>query len=351
MTSDGYVIAGTSGGSGYEHHVLDPALASLNTAATSARVALIQHWTTGQQLYKGSVPGNTTDGGGNFAQAGMSSATTTNSFFMIDGGGNFWISEFQTQDAAGNYSAASGKAARLSATYVNTVDTANFKGSCEIYGSAGAPDTWQFLVAGQYYGDAVQPTITRVRKMELGALDMSGAGGPPPNNYGTRTAGAGGVLKDAGGSEANLFSGLVSGVGDLVKDMARNPRDGNLYFVSDYTELTNNQKHVYLSAISFAWGTLAGDSTAGYVDLDPDSANTYLEISYDSGDTNPDLLGTVGMGFSADGKILYVSNGSGTRVFIFDAVLPPEPVAEPGVLALTFLGLPLALRRRSRIDM
>jgi hypothetical protein len=66
------------------------------------------------------------------------------------------------------------------------------------------------------------------------------------------------------------------------------------------------------------------------VDLDPDNANTYIELTYDSGDANPDLLNAGGLTFSPDGTVLYIGNGKDnaeSRVFVFDNVLPPAPPA------------------------
>ena len=85
------------------------------------------------------------------------------------------------------------------------------------------------------------------------------------------------------------------------------------------------------------------------MDLDPNSGNTFLEITYDSGDADPDLLAAAGLAFNADGSTLYVSNstkddfGSGDRVFIFRMV--PEP-ATMGLLGLGFAGMAVLRRRR-----
>jgi hypothetical protein len=105
---------------------------------------------------------------------------------------------------------------------------------------------------------------------------------------------------------------------------------------------------VYLSAIDFVWGNLADDTVATYADLDPDQSQTYIDVAYDSGDAAPDLLGGYGLTFSPDGSVLYLSNSDINRVFIFDRLEETGPIAEPGVLVLGLLGMPMLLRRRRR---
>jgi hypothetical protein len=120
-----------------------------------------------------------------------------------------------------------------------------------------------------------------------------------------------------------MLTNLVYGINDTVRGMAYNPADGWLYFLSD--DRANNK--VYLSAVSFDWGSLGANSIATYQSANPDSTNTYLGISYDSGDSYPDLNRGDALAFSPDGSVLYVvvfsTTGANSRVFIFDRYRPP----------------------------
>ncbi|MFO7899514.1 MAG: hypothetical protein R6V58_10715, partial [Planctomycetota bacterium] len=350
-TNDGLVYAYDDAGSGYEYHVMDPALESPNNAATSAEVALVQFWSGGRDMYEASVSTGVTVSAFT-PRSGMTSTMANGAFLTMSGGGSGSYGEIRFEDNAGSYDGDSGMGARRGNGSFS-FDTARHKSGLEWVAETGpGTDTWQVLVGlSDDGGTGRRPINYGVRKTEWGPLTGLNTGGTPA--AGTRTITPGGRLVDAGGSATGLIDGLVPGVADAPHDFAINRRDGNLYFVSYHND--GNLDHVYLSAVSFAFGTLADDSPATYVNLDEDTTDNFLEITYDSGDDDPDLLMPYGLTFSPDGSVLYVVNAAGTstssggdRVFQFDLFEPAQPIPEPGALGLALLGLPLLLRRRKK---
>jgi hypothetical protein len=203
-----------------------------------------------------------------------------------------------------------------------------------------------------------------VNKMEWSEATAP-SGGPPTTTPGTLSVSGGTTARYlVGGSlntKASLLADLVPSVADTVNGFGLNPGDGYLYFVSSIDTGGNDTSgggykwsddKVFLSAVSFTFGPLSADSAATIVDLDPNSANKYLEIQWtkpshaDGTASAPgaELLGASDLAFSPDGAQLYVSNATADRVFIFNIDAVPEP-ASIGLLALGGLTL---VRRRQR---
>jgi len=355
-TTDGYVYGFDANDYASEFHVLDPALESPNNAPTVAEVAVVKIWTTDYHLYEASVSSGWKSSYGSLD--GMTRCLPgkgQGGFFVWSGGGNASTREFRFEDAAGAFDADAGAAAERAAGSTSGGSAGLHKSSLELIGEVSPKsDTWNVVGALSSSGSGWLAAINRgVRKQEWGPLTglVIDPSNQANNTQGARTITVGGRLVDASNSDTGLISGLVPGVGDTAYDMAYNPYDGNLYFIS--MDTGNNK--VYLSAVSFAWGNLANNSLCTYVNLDPDTAETYLDITYLAAGnpadlTGQDLVRSYGLGFSPDGKRLYVNSGTGhlAHVFQFDLYEPPAPIPEPGVLGLTLLGVPFILGRRKR---
>jgi len=334
MSNDGYVSAYDTRDYGNEFHVLDPALQSPNNAATTAEVALVQVWDAARDAYEASASTGVKVAASNCG-SGLTRAIPDGGFFTYSGGGEFAWQELRYEDTTtGAYDVDSGSAGRRGAG-TKALQTGLHKRGIDWVGSPAA-DTYQVFIG-------LQALMSQgIVKSEWGPL-TAWTTGPPPA-AGSRVITAGGSLIGGGSNtRASLMADLVLDISDTVSDFAYNPGDGRLYFVSNYDD--GSLKHVYLSAIDFAWGNLADDTTGTYADLDPDSATTYLDIAYDSGDAAPDLLGGYGLTFSPDGSVLYLSNSTTDRVFIFDGLQEAPPIPEPAGLGLMGLAL-LAIRKR-----
>ncbi len=342
VTIDDYVFGFDGSGSGDEFRVLDPLLESPNNAPSVAEVALIQTWAA-QDLLAGSVKSAVPVAQG--PSDGITRALPGNgSFFSFQGEGTAETFEFRFEDAAGNYDADSGKAAKVTDDASNFDQGGQHKAGLGLMGETGVgTDTWMVVAgnggSGSGFGDALTHSV--YKSLWGPAVNVDRDAGV----VGDRAVTVGGRLEDAGSASA-VMDNLVPGVDDDVLEMEYNPFDGNLYFIS----FDGAGERVYLSAVSFEWapgGDFENDSEVTYVDLDPDSANTHLDLTYVAADnpndlTGEDLTSAYGLAFSTDGTRLYVNNGlSSDRVFQFDVV------PEPATLALLAMGgLALAARRR-----
>ncbi|MCG3179316.1 MAG: hypothetical protein BIFFINMI_01650 [Phycisphaerae bacterium] len=324
--------------SGFDQYVFDPALASPNNAVTNGALTVFQTYAN-QELYAGSVVGGVKAANG-LVVAGHARGNSINTFFGLSGnGGTFGLAEYQLRDTSDNFNVDGGVAALLAAQNVG-IDTGNFKKALALVSDDGS--TFHMLLASS--GGA---SVTLIRKMDIGGYSVA----PTATTAGTRSVTAGGTLRDSGDTTNNFMADLVPVINDSIQDIAINPGDGNLYFLSD--DRTNGR--VFLSAVSFSFGNLGDNSITSIVDLDPDSANTYLELTYTAASNANDLTGenlvaARGLAFSPDGSVLYVTNGdsdnNSKRVFIFDApVAVPEP-ATLGLLATGGILLLVAGRRR-----
>jgi hypothetical protein len=337
VTSEGFVVASDPDQSGTEHHILSPSLARANNGTGHSQLALMQHWNPGQNLYAGSVGSGATVGNKEMNEQGFTRQTAQHTSFGWTGGGTSYINEFQYQDSSSQYDGDSGKAALLSKS-TSTIQSGLHKSDLEYIGVSPSDSTVSQMVGG--LSGSTNGPLTGIVKMEWGAVT-----GQDSTTVGTRTTTGGGKL--IGGSASNettLLADLVPGIADTVNGFGLNPTNGNLYLVSTTTGATNDLKHVYVSAISFAFGTLATNSTAIYVDLNPDDpTRNYLELTYDSGDSFSDLLFGRDVAFSNDGTQMYISNDA-DRVFIANVATVPEPVSA-SMLGLS--GLALLRRRRT----
>lgn len=351
-TADGQYIYGWDGiGSGYEFHILQISLESANNAPSSAEVALDQTW-AGQDSYAASVKSGVSQAHA-YQDAITREAPGINSFFGFSGGGSAGTTEWRFEDSGGNYDADSGSIAIVTQDSSTFGQGGQHKAGLALIGETGLnTDTWMIVAgnggAGAAYGDTLTHSVYKSEWGPATGVDRD------LGTVGSRSITVGGTLTN-GGSASAMISNLVPSIDDLVKEMAYNPYDGNLYFIS--YDSTSSQ--VYLSAVSFEWapsGDFANASEVTYVDLDPDAAENYLNITYVAANnandlSGQDLVSAYGLTFAPDGSRLFVSNGlTGNRVFQFDLVAPP-PVPEPATLALLALGgLALVgqrLRRRS----
>ena len=336
ISNDGYVSAYDTSNYGNEFHVLNPALHSPNNAATSAEVALVQVWdnNAARDGYEASASTGVHVAAANCG-SGLARAIPDGGFFTYTGGGTFSWQELRYEDSTtGAYDVDSGSAGRRGAGS-KALQTGLHKQGIDWVGSPAA-DTYQVFIGLRSL------TSQGLVKSEWGPLTGLNTGSPPAAGSRVITA-VGNLIGGSGNTRGSLMADLVVGISDSVNDFAYNPADGRLYFISNYDD--GSQKHVYLSAIDFAWGNLADNTTATYADLDPDAATTYLDIAYDSGDAAPDMAGGYGLTFSPDGSVLYVSNSTVNRVFIFDKLQEAKPVAEPAGLGLLGLAL-LGIRRK-----
>ena len=317
-TVTGHLMVYDTGSYGTEYHMLDPARASPNNAATTAEIALAQIWLPTLNYYIASVATGAKCSGG--AGSGISRGLPNGGILAWTGGGTFTCEETRFEDNSGAYNPAYDAAARRG-YWSASIETGLHKTGLDwIMEKPGSPDTW--CVIGGLNTVTPGAAITRgIYKMEFGPL--TGWSLDPPTS-GTRSVTRGGDI--VGGRQESytrqkLVEDLIPDVADSVRDFAFNPLDGYVYFLCTWND--GSADHVALAAIRFTWTDLAATETATYVDLDPDSPKDYLEITYDSGDANPDLLATANcLAFSPDGKVLYVGNG-GDRIFIFDRPPPP----------------------------
>lgn len=298
----------------------------------------MQHWSNTQDLKSGSVGSGAGLSNTGLTSAGYTRQTSGNTSFGTNNAGGMTISEFQYQNGSSAYDADSGKAAQLSNSPGLAIYSGYYKADLELIESPGS-DVHR-LITGLATSSSENVPVSHangIAKLEVGART-----GHDSTTVGTRTGTQGGKLIGGSlGTATSLLDDLVPGISDTVYGFGYNTNDNNLYLVSNDT--TNNK--AYVSAISFAWGATVDNSTATYVDLDPDDiGKKYLEITYDSGDANPDLKFAKDVAFSPDGSQMYVSN-YGTRVFIFDVVVP-EPASVSVLMSIGMAGL-LARRRRT----
>ncbi len=354
VTNDGYVAAQTTG-AGAELHIMSTGLKKLtNVVSGDSQHSLTQTWASPQDLYNGSVPGNTTITGGSTFNSGIARPTADNTIFSWYGGStpDIYQTQWQTSSLTPTYgiqqATRSGltvapMAVQYKATGTSLGDAGLHKSDLEYVGPSGS--NFQMLGAHGVTGGAFN--TGGIQKMEW----SRGTAGSSIT-AGTLNGSEGGFLVNASNSKSVLLDDLVSGVADNIMGMALNPVDNKLYFVSvsgtgnDGSNIFSDNK-VYLSAVSFTFGTLAADSTATYVDLNGVAAGNSLEITWkkplqaDGANGNFGSLLTVNdLAFSPNGNSLYVSNGA-DRVFMFT-------VPEPTGLALLAPGALMALRRKKR---
>ncbi|MCX7590429.1 MAG: hypothetical protein N2255_02260, partial [Kiritimatiellae bacterium] len=102
---------------------------------------------------------------------------------------------------------------------------------------------------------------------------------------------------------ADLYS-LVPGVNDYGRDMAQDPKTGDLYILTTIDDAASNTTNAYLTAVR---PKIPDDSTQpmsyDIVDLDPVTTNTCLLLN----NLYIDLRYACGIGFNGDGSRLYVS--------------------------------------------
>jgi MYXO-CTERM domain-containing protein len=179
--------------------------------------------------------------------------------------------------------------------------------------------------------------------------------GADNNTVGTRTVG----FRGGSAGTARLLDILDDGlVGGTPRDMAVRPDPDappaesffDVYFLTDDGATT---KLAGVRADIPADGPMSWEA----IDLDPNSANTWLQLKDAVEDV--DIAGR-GIVFSADGNLLYVSStlnlstghggSAGTddaRVYLFDIPAAAGPIPEPAGLGLLGLALLAARRRRS----
>lgn len=126
------------------------------------------------------------------------------------------------------------------------------------------------------------------------------------------------------------FDALVPDVDDIGRDMAQDPRTGDLYLLSTYDDLPTNTTNAYVTAIR---PKIPDDSTQpmsyDVVDLNPGSEDTFLLLNT----LHIDLRYACGIGFNGDGSRLYVtvhSTGGGAvqAVYALDrSEIPPKGTA------------------------
>lgn len=329
-TSDGYLQVYDQVSSGHEFHTLDPSLESPNNARSGAQAQLTQVWNTSKEYYEAAVSANTKVASGSLANSGFSRPLPNQSLFSWSGGGTITYTEFQFQDTSDTTDSTSGHIARR-ANGTAGVQTGLHKTGLD-WVAETAPGSDAYQVLGGLAVGGTGNLNNGVVKMMWGPLTGLDTVTPAA---GTRAISAGGFLiGGASGTRQSLLADLVPGIDDSVTDFAYNPLDQHLYFLSQ--DAASNR--VFLSAVEFGWGLLADDSLATYVDLSAeDLLNDYLEITYDSGDSNEDLMRAGSLAFSADGSRLFVAGGtssSNAQVFQFNVVVP-----EPATSALLAIGL------------
>ncbi|MGQ9661706.1 MAG: hypothetical protein ACUVWX_05105 [Kiritimatiellia bacterium] len=123
------------------------------------------------------------------------------------------------------------------------------------------------------------------------------------------------------------FEALVPGVDDIGRDMAQDPRTGDLYLLSTYDDLPTATTNAYLTAIR---PKIPDDSTQpmsyDVVDLNPGSEDTFLLLNT----LHIDLRYACGIGFNGDGSRLYVTvhstrGGAVQAVYALDrSEIPPK---------------------------
>jgi hypothetical protein len=356
VTEDGYIAAMDGSGSGHEIHILDPAGEEANNAVSgAAQAAVVRTWDTNREIYLAGVASGVKDDidycdGLTRAVPGGSGA-----IFWFSGGGTAEAYDVRFEDAAGNYDADGGFGANRGKSS-DTTNTGLHKAGLALIGETSPGSDVLNMLAGQStvgaaYGAPINNSILKQQWGALSGLDIGTA------TEGTRVITGGGKLTD-GISYTSMLANLVPGIADDVMEMAYNVLDGNLYFVSQDT--TNGK--VYVSAVSLPGDAFTSefgnDSVVTTVDLDPDTANDYLDITYlaalNANDlTGADLVESLGIGFSPDGSVMYIGNegdgtsGSSDRVFIFETTIP-----EPATMALLAIGgigmVGAAVRRRRR---
>lgn len=231
-----------------------------------------------------------------------------------------------------------------------SLDTNDFKRGLALVGPGSATNSFQLLIASSPSGD-----FDQIRKLEVGDFTT------PPTTMmaGVRSTDPGGVLRDSTDTTSDFMPDLVPSINDAMVDLAYNPGDNLLYFLSRDTTAGD----VFLSAVSFDWGLTDDNSLVAIEDLDPDSANSFLDLTYiaslnPNDMTGEDLDAARGLSFSPDGSVLYITNGTGdgssNRVFIFDLAQPANlQVPEPSsILLMSMMGIAAllswaVLRRRN----
>jgi hypothetical protein len=361
-TDDGYVVTGDGGGSGWEFHVLDPAGEEPNNAVTgAAQAALVQTWHTSKHIYLASVASGVKD---SFTGVdGLSRAIPGGSgaFLYYSGGGHASAFDVRLEDFLGNYDADGG----FGATRGKSTDSTNIfqhKAGLALIGETSPGSDVLNMLAGQVASGGMgtsigDPLNGSIMKQQWGALTGLDVGTATP---GTRTITGGGNLTD-GISYVSMIDNLVPGIDDTVHELAYNPLEDAVYFISQ----DRDNGKVYVSAITLPADAFTdefgNDSLVTYKDLDPDDAGKkYLDITYLASSNPNDLTGqdlteSIGIGFSPEGDVMYISNEGdgdqadfdGDRVFIFKTTVP-EP-ATLALLGLSGFGTAAAgLRRRRR---
>ncbi|MGQ9662358.1 MAG: hypothetical protein ACUVWX_08495 [Kiritimatiellia bacterium] len=166
-THTGHVMVYDTGGYGTEYHVLDPALASPNNAATTAEIALAQMWSVDLTYYVASVSTGVKCSGG--AGSGLSRGLPNGGILAWTGGGTAAFEETRFEDASGSYNTAYDAAARRG-YWTAAIETGLHKtGLGWVMEKPASADTW-WVIDGMNGNDTGAAINRGIYKMEFGPL-------------------------------------------------------------------------------------------------------------------------------------------------------------------------------------